>query len=126
MSPKPRAFDGRPAQKKRSVRKERALADEIGGRVLLNSGAVRLGKRDSGTTATAGADFQTDSFIFEHKMTIKDSVVLKADWLRQIKATADRTSKHPALVLTFQSAAGDDDWVMVPKHIFKLLTGFSP
>jgi hypothetical protein len=115
---------------KRSKKQETRLAEELGGRRTIRSGAAAWSKYDQDkiahkTTLTDGRDITTSEFYFEHKRTEKKSMSLKKEWLDSIKQASRRGAKDPGVIITFESlrpSESDEDWVMVPMSVFKRLT----
>jgi hypothetical protein len=112
--------DDRRAKVKRAKDNENRIAKTFGGRRLPRSGGRRWSATDS---TTDQGDVTSPDFLIEHKHTVKDSISLKKEWLRQVEAGARRKGKDPALVLTFETAdrRDRDDYVVVPLSLFERL-----
>jgi hypothetical protein len=135
MKPKPRIDDaparkpkpkvGEEAQFTRSKKHENRIASRLGGRRVSRSGGAYFSKSGSKKydPVTAGGDIKTPKFYVEHKRTEHASMSVKLDWLRQIKESAVRVMKDPALAVTFEHDGKNEDWVMIPLSLFERLTG---
>lgn len=117
MSPRPRAFEDN--RGKRSRQHERRIAKEMGGQRLPRSGGVFKSNWTNKTTAKG--DIRTSDLLIEHKMTSKDSIKVKREWLTKVKDGAWMMDKDPAVVLTFEDRLGIEEWVLVPRDLFDRL-----
>lgn len=103
---------------------EERVATDYGGRRLKASGALPFSRRDHNT---AGADVSTDLLLIQHKGTVQDSLAIKREWLYEVTVEAQRRSKHPALVFTFDAETRvENEWVAVPRKVFQMLLANQP
>lgn len=79
----------------------------------------------SGSQDHSKADIKGSTFLVESKATVKDSISLKAEWLRKVSAQALEISKEAALIVQFVDASGKVipgfSWVMVEERVFREL-----
>lgn len=78
--------------KRRSRKQEERAAEELGGKAIPNSGAVRV---------DGGGDVSAPAIHAEMKFTKKDHYVLKSKDLELIRAQALRRGKHPVFQFEF-------------------------
>lgn len=110
MSPVPRWLDssvGAQAgeRKRRSVAAEKRLADRLGGRPTIRSGArtTKFGRVGDGPVRTEGYDLRFGSWIAEHKMTVSQSMRLQRSWLAQLNNVAEKKGLLAVLLVTFDT-----------------------
>ena len=87
-----------------SHEQEVRVAEILGGKVVVNSGATPFKK----------GDVETDSWLIECKttMSVKESMSVKAEWLRGIKEEAiGMRKKHSAVVISMDM---EHDYVVLP------------
>lgn len=124
--PKPKAFEPNYGRVKKSQKHEKRLADGLGGRTLRQSGAAPASKWakhvDGKGHESERGDLKTEDFHFEHKSTEKASLSLKREWLSSVSAGARRSSRDPAVIITFeQGLKNTEDWVLLPRSVFERL-----
>lgn len=92
-------------------RSETRVLKNIGARQVIASGAFDGMKSDG----------ELDCFRIECKATIKESIGIKLDWLRKIRAEASQQSQLPMMTITFVDGMGKaragGDWAMIPQHL---------
>jgi hypothetical protein len=98
-------------------RSEKHLAKKLGATPTPNSGAV----------AGAKGDLNLDAHLIEAKSTVAATLGLKHAWLSKIAKEARSVGKSPVLTLSFVTGDGrpkpSGEWVCLPLHEWKLLTG---
>ena len=103
---------------KQSKKQEFRIAKELNGRREPRSGANKWSQFDS---KTAGRDIESKEAMIEHKMTNKESISLKKEWLDRINLTAMAAMKEPLLVITFQETNKNIDYAVIPLDTYKRL-----
>ena len=115
----PRYLDPNKARAKKAKRHENNLARQVGGRRLPASGALPFGPRDNNTAA---ADVRSETLLYQHKGTEKNSLGVQRDWLYELTVEAKRRSLEPALVILFEKETRcAKEWVAVPMEVFQRL-----
>lgn len=84
-------------QKKISLKQEKAVAKEMGGRTQAASGATRMG---------GGADVRAPGYRIECKYTEKSTYSIKKSDLHKLKEQAARTLEQPVMQLAFVDTRG--------------------
>lgn len=113
--------------KRRSNENETRLAKKLGGKRVRNSGGKPWSARDAKTVVgsgptTEGGDVATHDFFIENKRSEKKSISVQKEWIEQIKESARRVGKSPAVILTFETPRKPpEDWVMIPIDVFDRL-----
>ncbi|NOQ30173.1 MAG: hypothetical protein GQ570_03525 [Helicobacteraceae bacterium] len=101
---------------------ERRIADDLGAKTTLASGALAGNK----------GDFELDTqshykFKGECKSTVNESISLKKAWLDKIRLEALETNRVPMLTLSFVTPEGKEkpngDFVVIPKYLFEEIFG---
>ena len=95
--------------KRKSVKQEKKLAEDIGAKRKPRSGA----------DAMSPSDMIKGNFIIESKATKGKSISVKEDWLRTLKYTPMHLGKIPTLILEF---LGRGRYVIMSENDFKKLT----
>jgi hypothetical protein len=115
----PRYLEPNRGRAKKAKRHEKNLAKSVGGRRLPASGALPFSRRDRNTAA---ADVRSDSILYQHKGTERDSLGVQRDWLFELCIEAKRRSLDPALVILFEKETRcPKEWVAVPMEVFQRL-----
>ena len=101
---------------KNSKKQEERIAEELGGKRVPASGAIRSKYRGS-----EGYDVKSDDYAMELKITDKKSIGLKLEWLEKIVQKANDRGKIPMMVLSYKKAEFPTpaDWVVIPMDLFK-------
>jgi len=94
--------------KKRSIKQEKKLANDIGAKITPQSGAQN----------TAPSDMIKGNFIIESKATKGKSISVKEAWLHTLKYTPMHLGKIPTLILEF---LGRGRYVVMSEDDFKTL-----
>ena len=91
---------------------EDRLAKTLGGRARPASGAMPGAK----------GDLDLGVVLLEAKSTMRDSMIIKLDWLAKIGREARAEGKMPALSVSFVDENGrprqDGEYVLIPLHKF--------
>lgn len=100
---------------------EKRVAQFYGAEVNPASGALEGLKGDSYMKLN-----DESGILFESKSTISQSISIKKEWLDKIRDEAIAECSYPALTISFVDKFGraqdhNSDWVMVPKHLAKVL-----
>lgn len=101
---------------------EKRIAVKLGAKLTRASGALDFDKSDMVLKSSESYEWRIES-----KSTIKQSMVLKKDWLKKISIEARDTKMLPALTISFVDSIGNakeiDEFVLIPMRIFKELFG---
>jgi hypothetical protein len=115
------------ARTKRSRKHETRVAKAFGGRRVAASGAKPFSRwNPKAEVVTAGGDVATPDFLIEHKFVERGtkSLGVTRAWLEKVTEGAKRSQKEPAMVLTFEHAAGHaQDWLLIPMDVARRLLG---
>jgi hypothetical protein len=119
--PSPKYLEGNHDRHKRSLKHEKRLSVELGGKTLPNSGATRWSSKWAAADPTTSCgDLATAQLHIEHKRTEKDSIGVKREWLAKVREGARRAGKDPALILTYETKnVPPDDWILIPLSVAK-------
>ena len=95
--------------KKKAQKRERDLAEELGGKATPNSGA----------TPMSPGDVHLPDFLLDDKFTGKKSYSVTTETLNKLCREARSLGKDPALVIHFEDSSGIKDlnpqtWVLIP------------
>lgn len=96
--------------KKKSLKQEKKLAEDIGAKLVPQSGAQD----------TSPNDMIKGNFIIESKATDKDRITLMQEWLKALKLSPMNMGKIPALIIEFKDS---ERYVIIDEKDFKFLTG---
>jgi len=100
-----------------------AISKDQEKRVAKRSG----GKRTPASGALPGAKGDVEALVhlLECKTTGKKSIRIEQKWLAKIAREARMKHKDAGLVASFPDMPSDveQDWVMIPLHVFKRLAG---
>lgn len=113
MSPLPSYLRRSRTGKDMSNEHESRIADRIGGKKQRGSGAVDGHK----------GDVRAPELLIEAKMTSKESISIKKEWIIKISKEAAAYAKIPALAIAFDEmpVIADKDWIAIPMSFFKRL-----
>lgn len=121
-----RAFD-RAARTRRAVkRQEKDLAKSIGGRRTPASGSLSRSKWVSAGRGSGSADASSSDTVAEAKLTMKDSISVRAAWLSAITKQALVRGVMPVVQIEFSNRtesrrAVPMRWALVPWEEFQSL-----
>lgn len=89
---------------------ERELADKLGGRRQLASGAFDGHK----------GDIRLDKFLIDSKETVGGSIIVSGKDLTKITREAEQDARAPGLVLTIAQVPStvEKEWVLIPLSVF--------
>ena len=94
------------------MKAEKLTAKRIGGNLVPGSGSGYLNK----------GDIRLGEYLLENKATMRGSLSIKLDWLRQIAQQAMEKTQIPALFFQFVDNAGNPlrngRWVAIPEDEF--------
>lgn len=96
--------------KKKSIKQEKKLADDIGATLIPQSGAQD----------TSPNDMVKGKYIIESKATEKDRITLKQEWLKALKMSPMNHGKIPVMFLEF---ANRERYVILDAEDFKFIIG---
>lgn len=94
--------------KRKTQKREREIASEIGGRAVPASGAF-LG---------SPGDVKNDAWLYEVKQTEKKSYSLSLKVLRKMTQEAFSVDRKPILLVSFEEGVARDEFVVLPRRIF--------
>ncbi len=97
--------------KKTKINKhEKQLAQKLGGKRQLASGA----------TAKEKGDIKLEDFLLDSKETIDSSIKVKSEDLAKIQLEAQQRNKYPGLILKLKTGLTvPTEWAMIPLECFK-------
>lgn len=115
-------FDLRAGVEETPTEQENSFADRFNGKRIPRSGAYRPTSRQA-MGSGYGGDVVLKNFLFEMKLTTKNSISLKKEWLRKIAVGARPKGKNPGLHIQFNGidSTCDDRWVLIEESVFKEL-----
>lgn len=118
MARETRFLTGNPkfAQQARAVRHERETAKALDGHTTVASGSL-------GQKGDVWAVRGKDQLLVECKMTVKQSLSLKIEWLEKVLSQAIAAGRKPLMVLRFTQLkyASKRDWVLLPLDAYEEL-----
>lgn len=104
-------YDKKDDRKKKSKKHEKDIAKSIGGRSHLASGA--FGSKMDG---------HDNYFVFDCKMTVKESISVKKVDLQKLSIEAIKQGKVPVLPIRFDDDSMiEKDWMLVPLSLFNTI-----
>lgn len=98
-----RAFDRDKHLRRAVKRQEKNLAKAIGGRRTPASGSLARSKWVSGGRGSGGPDATSSDVVAEAKLTMKESISVKAAWLSSITKQALSRGAMPVIQIEFAS-----------------------
>lgn len=102
-------------RKQHGQKAEKHAGKRLGGRLQPGSGSQDHSK----------GDIKGLNFLVESKSTIKDSISVKAEWLKKISQEAIETSKEAAVIIQFVDGTGrvipGFSWVAIEERVFREL-----
>jgi hypothetical protein len=106
---------------RKSKKQEDRVAGLVGGKRLKRSGGMYWSNKWDHTTD--GGDVESPEFLIEHKRTRRSGYTLKQSELLKVREGAERRTKDPMMVITFELERQRlDDWAVIPlKVLLKLL-----
>jgi hypothetical protein len=106
---------------RKSTKQEDRIAGLMGGKRLKRSGGMSWSRWDK---ATDGGDVVCPEFLIEHKRTRRTGYTLKQTELIKVRDGAERRSKDPMMVITFELERGRlDDWAVIPLKVLLRMLG---
>jgi len=98
--------------KKVAQKRERDLADKLGGRTTPNSGATEMAK----------GDVRLDEFLVDDKFTKGKSIIVDNVMVNKISKEAREIDKEPMLTLKFFKGitlGTDSEWAVLPLRVLQ-------
>lgn len=104
--------------KKDSVIHENRIKQELNGKLVAGSGSIRHSQM---SPDSQGFDIRIGkNYAIEHKMTEKESISIKKEWISKIEQLAFSENRTPTIIITFaEEGQPPKDYALIPLKTFK-------